>query len=156
MITKSKQPKHQTHELFNERATLFISSPSWIIIPLATLWKRICIDRNALNLKLSLTRVKQWLYNIYIALHWSVSMSFTGAHQNMNLCVAEIQNVNETVHYLFYILYTHMPMFDTSLFSSILYKHSLKLSNEIIEWRPVCVHAIWTRLVTRQIHERAS
>ena len=58
-------------------------------------------------------------------------MSFTGAHQNMNLCVAEIQNVNETVHYLFYILYTHMQMFDTSLFSSILYKHSLKLSNEI-------------------------
>jgi len=58
-------------------------------------------------------------------------MSFTGAHQNMNLCVAEIQNVNETVHYLFYILYTHTPMIDTSLFSSILYKHSLKLSNEI-------------------------
>ena len=22
-----------------------------------------------------------------------------------------------------------------------------------IEWRPVCVHAIWTRLVTRHIHE---
>ena len=41
----------------------------------------------------------------------------------------------------------------TSTFYNSMFCMGTSAGNLRIEWRPVCVHAIWTRLVTRQIHE---